>query len=110
MLSGTLIYHVHNYASFDPEFALYFIKSLHVDDLISGADLLQEVEMFNLTCKERLATASINLRKFVSNSSSLNYRINNVVNENNSNKVVELIWNIKHDTLKFNFQEHMLLI
>ena len=40
LLSGTLIHHAHNYASFDPEFALHFIKSLHVDDLISGADSL----------------------------------------------------------------------
>ena len=64
-LSGTLIHHAHNYASFDPEFALHFIKSLHVDDLISGADSLQEVERFYLKCKKRLATTNFNLRKFV---------------------------------------------
>ena len=66
LLSGTLIHHAHNYASFHPEFILHFIKSLHVDDLISGADSLQEVERFYLTCKERLATANFNLGKFVS--------------------------------------------
>ena len=67
LLSGTLIHHAHNYASFDPEFILHFIKSLHVDDLISGADSLQEVESFYSKSKERLATANFNLRKFVSN-------------------------------------------
>ena len=39
LLSGTIIYHAHNYTSFDPEFVLHFIKPLRVDDLISGADL-----------------------------------------------------------------------
>ena len=53
LLSGTLIHHAHNYASFDPEFILHFIKSLHVDDLISSADSLQQVESFYLKCKER---------------------------------------------------------
>ena len=61
--------------------ALHFIKSLHVDYLISGADPLQEVESFYLKCKERLATANFNLRKFVSNSDSLDYPINNVTHE-----------------------------
>ena len=110
MLSGTLTHHAHNYASFDTEFVLHFIKSLHVDDLISGADSLQEVERFYLTCKERLATANFNLGKFVSNSDSLNYCINNVTHENDLTKILGLKWNIKHNTLDFNFQEHMLLI
>ena len=89
---------------------MHFIKSLHVDDLISGTDLLQEVERFYLKRKERLATANFNLRKFVSNSGSLNCCINNVTIENNSTKIIRLMWNIKYDTLAFNFQEHMLLI
>ena len=110
LLSGTLIPHARNYASFDPEFILHFIESLHVDDLISGLDLLQEVEKFYLTCKERLATAKFHLRKFISNSGSLNYRINNVTNKNNSTKILGLMWNIKHDTLEFNFHKHMMLI
>ena len=82
LLSGTLIQHEHYYASLDPEFVLHFIKSLHVDDLISGADSLQEVERFYLTCKERLATTNFNLSKFSSNPGSLIYHINNVTNEN----------------------------
>ena len=110
MLSGTLIHHAHNYALFDPGFVLHFIKSLHVDNLISGADSLQEVERFYLKCKERLATANLNLRNFVSNSGGLNYRINNVTHENNSTKILVLMWNIKQDTLEFDFQKHMLLI
>ena len=76
LLSGTVIHHAHNYASLDPKFVLHFIKSLHVDDLISGADSLLEVQNFFVKCKERLATASFSLRKFISNSGSLNYRIN----------------------------------
>ena len=110
LLSGTLIHHAHNYASFDPEFVLHFIKSFHVDNLISGVDSLQEVESFYLKCRERLATANLSLRKFVSNSGSLNSRINNVTHENNSTKILRPMWNIKQDTLEFNFQEHMLLI
>ena len=74
---------------------MHFIKSLHVDNLISGADSLQEVERFYLKCKERLATANLNLRNFVSNSGGLNYRINNVTHENNSTKILGLMWNIK---------------
>ena len=41
---------------------------------------------------------------------NLSYCISNVTNENNSTKVLGLMWNIKHDTLQLNFQEHMLLI
>ena len=70
------LFTMHHYASLDPKFVLHFIKSLHVDDLISGADSLLEVQNFFVKCKERLATASFNLRKFISNSGSLNYRIN----------------------------------
>ena len=70
LFSGTLIHHAHNYASFDPDFFFSFFsffKSLHVDDLISSPDSLQEVENFYLTFKERLTTANFNVRKFVSN-------------------------------------------
>ena len=63
LLSSTLIHHAHNCALLNPEFVLHFIKPLHVDDLISGADSLQEVERFYLKCKECLATANFNLRK-----------------------------------------------
>ena len=91
MLSGTLIHHTHNYASLDPEFALHFIKSWQVDDLISGADSLQDFERFYLTWEERLATTNLNLRKFSLNSGSLK--------KNNSTKILECMCNIKHDTL-----------
>ena len=110
MLSGTFIHHAHNYASLDPEFVLHFIKSLQVDDLISGADSLQDFERFYLTCEERLATTNFSLRKFSLNSGSLNYRINNVTRKNNSTKILGCMCNIKHDTLEFNSQGHMLLI
>ena len=93
-----------------PEFILHFIKSLHVHHLISGADSLQEVESFYLKYKERLATANCNLRKFVSNSGSLNYHINNVAHEKSLTKILRLLWNIEQDTLEFNFQKYMLLI
>ena len=71
---GTLIHHTHSYFSFDLDFVLHFIELLYVDDLIlyvddliSGADSLQEVKRFYLICKESLATANFNLRKFISN-------------------------------------------
>ena len=88
---------------------MHFIKSLHVDHVISDADWLQEVESFYLKCKERLATANFNLRKFVSNSASLNYPIKNVTHEKNSTKIFGLMCNIKQETLEFNFQENILL-
>ena len=64
---GTPIHHTHSYFSFDLEFVLHFIELLYVDDLISGADSLQEVKRFYLICKESLATANFNFRKFISN-------------------------------------------
>ena len=64
---GTLIHHTHSYISFDLDFVLHFIELLYVVDLISGADSLQEVKRFYLICKESLATANFNLRKFISN-------------------------------------------
>ena len=68
LLSDSLIYHTYNYVSFDPEFTLHSIKSLHVHDLISDTDSLQKIERFQLTCNERLAAASFNLQKFISTS------------------------------------------
>ena len=58
LLTATLITHAEKYRLADPVFVENLLRSLHVDDLISGANSLSEVLGFFLKCKQRLAEAS----------------------------------------------------
>ena len=102
LLTATLITHAEKYRLADPVFVENLLRSLHVDDLISGANSLSEVLGFFLKCKQRLAEASFNLRKFESNSQQLEL----AVNGNNDvfiTKVLGLVWNKDTDDLLFSF-------
>ena len=71
LLTATLIHHVSKYLEIDAEFVEKILLCLHVDDLDAGADSVSEGFQFYNKCKERLAEASFNLRKFQSNSAEL---------------------------------------
>ena len=103
LLTGTLVEHANMY-NHDPQFVEKFLKSLHVDDLNSGGESKEEVLKFYTKCKERLAKASFNLRKFESNSSELEKFINPTESPTTTTKVLGIVWHKINDTFNFNFQ------
>ncbi|XP_057299421.1 uncharacterized protein LOC130630039 [Hydractinia symbiolongicarpus] len=105
LLSSTLIIHAHSYDNSDPDFASSFLKSLHVDDLTSGADNDSQAYKFFNTCKSRLAEASFHLRKFESNSESLEFMVNNRPSSNHVTKVLGLTWHKDTDIINLSMEE-----
>ena len=78
---------------------------LHVDDLNSGSENIQDCYNFYNKAKARLDQASFNLRKFQSNSPDLEYLINGEVNHNSiATKVLGLIWEKQKDNITFSFK------
>ena len=102
MLTATIITHAHKYINFDPSFVAKFLESIHVDDLNSGTDdIISAYEFYN-KCKQSLADASFNLRKFQSNSPELEELVNDeltILDEQSEyeNKVLGLIWDKHQD-------------
>ena len=52
----------------DKEFVDRFLSSLHVDDLSTGANNVDEAFDYFCKCKNRLEVSTFNLKKFRSNS------------------------------------------
>ncbi|XP_065902306.1 uncharacterized protein [Dysidea avara] len=96
LLNATIKHHVEEYRENHPEFVNLFTRSIYVDDITYGAS--DEEAAFELYGKSKkvLAEGGFNLRKFVSNSQSLQSRIESSeghdlveVNSSNSSSVVE---------------------
>ena len=89
MLSATIITHAHKYINLDPSFVAKFLES-GTDDIISAYKFYNK-------CKQSLAHASLNLRKFQSNSPELEELVNDkfksILDEQSEyeNKVLGLI-------------------
>ena len=61
----------------DAAFVRRFLRSIYVDDVVSGAKDLEEALTFYHKCKNRLlAGGGFNLRKIISNSTNLQHRAN----------------------------------
>ena len=75
LLNATINHHMMKYATVYPEFVETFMKSIYVDDISCGAE--DDDAAFDLYLKSKtiLAEGGFNLRKFVTNSASLNQRI-----------------------------------
>ena len=71
LLNATLQHHMEHYRNSDPSFVNKFVRSIYVDDLTSGSDTEEEALLLAKKARERLAEAGFNLRKFVTNSPSL---------------------------------------
>jgi len=72
-LNATIKRHIEKYREGHPEFLDLFLHSIYVDDITYGAS--DEEAAFNLKSKKVLAEGGFNLRKFVSNSQSLQSHI-----------------------------------
>ena len=75
LLNATIKHHVEKYRSTHPEVVRILMQSIYVDDVVSGADYEDEAYTLYTASKEILGHASFNLRKFVTNSPSLQDRI-----------------------------------
>ena len=75
LLNATINRHMMKYATVYPEFVETFMKSIYVDDISYGAE--DDDAAFDLYLKSKtiLAEGGLNLRKFITNSASLNQRI-----------------------------------
>ena len=71
LLNATLRHHMECYRSSDPTFVDKFIRSIYVDDLTSGAATEEEALELSVKAVSRLAEVGFNLRKFVTNSQTL---------------------------------------
>ena len=112
LLQATLREHIEKMIDVDPEFVEKLIKSLHVDDLVSGGNSCIEVENFYMKCEQRLKMASFNLKKFqcshpevenyVYENSSFNS--SNVNDSDTENKVLGITWDKQQDEFIFSFK------
>ena len=76
LLNATIKDHIQSYQMRDPQFVTKFEQSIYVDDVTSGANNDEEAFQFYEKAKIRLAESGFNLRKFTTNSSELQARIN----------------------------------
>ena len=91
ILSATLEKHINSYQNTDPYFTTNNLKSLHVEDLNTGTDNVQEGLCFYN-----------NLRKFRSNLHELEMLINkNCDDTNDQIKVLGILWNKNTDEIIF---------
>ena len=109
LLTATLIKNAIVYENFDPEFVYKLLESLHVDDLISGANNIHDAFEFYVKCKERLKNGGFNLRKFKSNSVELEKLVYEAFPEDclysDENKILGLLWDKNTDAIIFDFKE-----
>ena len=105
LLSATLITNAERYIGNDPIFVHKLMSSLHVDNLITGADCINTALDFYQKAKY-LQDAGFNLRKFESNCKELE----NLINEQNFQplstiKVLGLHWNKENDIITFDLSK-----
>ena len=130
LLNATIYHHLLQYQPEDPPFVHKFLRSIYVDDLVSGASTTDEAFHLYSKSKACLKEGGFNLRQFVSNSPELQEKIdlaegvpvvkscNNVSVEDESysratfganqgkateaeQKVLGVVWNVQRDCLVF---------
>ena len=72
LLNATIRHHMENYSTAFPEFVKMFLRSIYVDDVSYGADDVDSAYELYPKSKTTLAEGGFNLRKFVTNSVTLN--------------------------------------
>ena len=75
LLNATLRYHLEKYRSADSETVDRLERALYVDDVTYGADSVEEAFVLYTKSKLWLKEGGFNLRKFVTNSSMLQRKI-----------------------------------
>ena len=76
LLNATIKHHVEKFSSSHPELVKELLRSIYVDDVVFGAHDEESTYKLYTTSKSILESASFNLRKFATNSPTLQQRIN----------------------------------
>ena len=76
LLNATIRHHMMRYINEDPGFVEKILQSIYVDDIVSGADDVNEAYDLYTKAKRILQDGGFNLRKLTSNSASLTNRAN----------------------------------
>ncbi|GFW35766.1 uncharacterized protein TNCV_4436131 [Trichonephila clavipes] len=111
LLAATIKHHLKKYADIFPDTFNHLNQSLYVDDFLCGNDSVQAALTTCIESKQILEDASMDLRKWRTNSSELNQRLKNLnfeVDEHKgslntliASKVLGVGWNEKSDTFYF---------
>ena len=89
-MSATVQSHMQKYSCFYSDVILQFLSDLYTGDFITGKQTEEEAFDFHLVCKSLMKEGGFNLRKWLSNSKSLQERIR-----------FELLWRIMKKITKF---------
>ncbi|GFU10122.1 integrase catalytic domain-containing protein [Trichonephila clavipes] len=111
LLAATIKHHLKKYVDIFPDTFNHLNQSLYVDDFLCGNVSVQAALTTCIESKQILEDASMDLRKWRSNSSELNQRLKNLnfeVDEHKgslntliASKVLGVGWNEKSDTFYF---------
>ena len=75
LLNATIRHHLEKYRDENPDLVNTLMKSIYVDDVTYGADGEDEAYKLYVLSKKVFAEGGFNLRKFVTNSSTLRQRM-----------------------------------
>uniref|UniRef100_A0A7M5XLH7 Peptidase aspartic putative domain-containing protein n=1 Tax=Clytia hemisphaerica TaxID=252671 RepID=A0A7M5XLH7_9CNID len=109
LLNATLRHHVNKHEN--ELFRNTVLNSLHVDDLSTSFDSMQEAFDFYKNCKSHFALASLNLRKLQSNCANLEAKVKNCYMgdletiDHNLTKVLGIPWDKTNDSLVISLSE-----
>ena len=84
LLNATLQHHFNKYVTLHPKMVNRLTASMYVDDVVTGAKDEEEAYQLYLECKSVLREGGFNLRKFVTNSDSLQLKIDEKERSNHS--------------------------
>ena len=75
LLNATIKHHLDQFSSNQPELVQMLLRSIYVDDVVTGADDEDRAYSLYVESKDMLARGGFNLRKFATNSSRLQQKI-----------------------------------
>ena len=114
LLNATVRYHLESFRGTNETVVERLLKSTYVDDIISGADTIDEAFELYTQAKEIFRKGGFNLRKFLTNCQPLQMRIGAAEQlpkgteserERAHVKVLGVNWNAYEDTLTFDLSE-----
>ncbi|XP_057292560.1 uncharacterized protein LOC130621273 [Hydractinia symbiolongicarpus] len=103
LLATSIIKHLEKCQSADPDFVLAFLENLYVDDSIGGGDTRDQVFTFYQKAKARLKEAGLILRKWRSNSPTLQAQISKFEIEDPAppdEKILGITWDTANDEME----------
>ena len=103
LLNATIRNHMEQFKDTRPELVNKLLRSLYVDDVVSGASSAEEALQWFTEFKEVLAKGGFNLRKFVSNS----IRVEGS-SSGECHKVLGITWNVGTDELVIDMRDIVL--